>query len=344
MEKWIFSHLDRLSYSSALDLFGGTGIISHGFQLRGKKVFYNDFLKSNQISASGLLNSTDTDIITDDDLDNILDIEKIDVEDHFLIKYLSDSYFFPNEVQWIAKVLHQMENLDIPYSQKSLLFFSLTQSCLKKRPFHTFHGSFLNLRLKKRSEKQTWDLDMSATFRNTIKEINSYLANLPNNLPDVAISGFNASEVTPEMISSEKIDLVYIDPPFISNKKKRTLRFANYIKNYHVLELLANYKSIETLIDSSTGLLKAKKYLPVKEMELWVDQNQKKWFQAFEQIIKNFQDSIIVLSYRSDSLISQEELFTILSSYKKAELFKTPHIYEVKEKESKFDDLLVIGT
>ena len=343
MIPWIFSHLDRLSFTSALDLFGGTGIISHGFQLRDKKVFYNDFLKSNQISVSGLLNSTRNDIITNDILDEVLTIDNLHVDDQFLTKYLADSYFFPNESEWIAKISSKIGYVDLPKSQKCILFFALSQSCLKKRPFHTFHGSFLNLRLKKRNEKQTWDIDMSETFQKIIKEVNTYLTNLPAKLPDVNISGFNASEVTPEMISSTRLDLVYIDPPFISNKKKRTLRFANYIKNYHVLELLANYENISTLIDPSSGMLNPEKYLPVKEMDLWIDQNQKKWFRAFDQIIKNFQDSIIVVSYRSDSLISQEDLLNIIGSYKNVELFTTPHIYEVAEKESKFDDFLIIG-
>jgi adenine-specific DNA methylase len=183
---------------------------------------------------------------------------------------------------------------------------------------------------------------MNEIFKKVVYSVNDYLFQLPENLPPVTISGLLASKTKPEMITSEFIDLVYLDPPFISNKKKRTLKFANYIKNYHVLETLANYKDFELLINNESRLINEKNYDPSKEMNLWLDQNQKKWLQSFEKIINNFQSSKIVVSYRSDSLISINQLKSILGTYKEVEILNRPHIYNNPEKVSKFDDILII--
>lgn len=348
MINWIFDQIKDLQYSTVLDLFGGSGIISHEFQLQNKTVYYNDFLKHLQISCNGLLNSSKKDIITKEQLNQILTVNQNTINEGLFTQLVSNKYFFPSEAIWIETVYNNIfDPSSKAYSpnQQHLLFFALTQSCLKKRPFHTFHGSFLNLRLKKREELQTWDLAMDETFKKKIFEINTYLTNLPEFLPSVSISGFNASECKPEYFSNNTIDLVYIDPPFISNKKKRTLKFANYVKNYSVLELLTNLKegSKEGLTTLQKDELLPGKYLPYQEMNLWLDQNQKNWLIAFENIIKSFQDSTIVVSYRSDSLITVEEIASILSSYKDVSFSKTSHIYEKPIKESKFDDVIFIG-
>ena len=340
---WIFDQIKDLNFTTVLDLFGGTGVMSHAFRLQHRSVFYNDFLKYLQISAFGLLNSTNHDIISIAYLKTMLDQIKFDDQPSFLTNYLSDSYFFPVEAKWIEKICQFIDTNTFSEVQNKLLFFALSQSCLKKRPFHTFHGSFLNLRLKERDEPQTWDLDMNQTFFDTISEINTYLKKLQGNFPPVSVFGYKASSANPDLFTDVPLDLVYIDPPFISNKKKRTLKFANYVKNYHVLELLANYKILESLKNPETDEFIQEKYLPIQEMELWLDQNQTNWLRSFENIIKNFQTSTIVVSYRSDSLISKNEIVDIIGSYKNVSFKETPHVYEIKEKISKFQDLLFVG-
>ena len=218
---WISKNID-FNYTTVLDLFGGTGVISHGFRLLEKKVFYNDFLIHLQFIASGLLQSDYTHYIDDNTLQSILNSSESKSTNHFFKDNFSNIYFFPDEAIWIDQVYTNIQSNSIDQIQKYILFFALTQAILKKRPFHTFHGSFLNLRLKKRQEPQTWDLDMNVTFKQTINSVNTYLQQLPQQLEKVKISGYQASKTKPEMITNHQIDLVYLDPPFISNKKKRT--------------------------------------------------------------------------------------------------------------------------
>ena len=342
MLPWIMDHLkEELSFNTVLDLFGGTGIISHELRLNQKNVIYNDFLKCLQITATGLLNASRNDILSNKIVESILKDNKGYIINEPLFDYLK-KYFFENEVKKILQMYNQIKSINT--IQQDLLFFALFQSMLKKRPFHTFHGSFLQMRLKERSEKQTWDRNLETTFKESISDINTFLQNLPDELPKVQITGYPASQTHPDLFPNENIDLLYLDPPFISNKKKRTLRFANYTKNYHVLELLVQQDKLSSLIDTQTNSLIEEKFLPLEEMNLWLDQNQKNWIKSFEQIIKNFSDSKIVISYRSDSLITKEQILDILNSYKKSELYQTPHIYEKIGKQSKFNDYLFIGT
>lgn len=332
------------SFNSVVDLFGGTGIISHGFRLLDKEVYYNDFLKYLQISASGLLQSTKSDTITNEIINEVVKYLENQIEPSIFTERIGNRYFFPEESLWIDKMVQAIDKSNCSHVQKNILYFALFQSCLKKRPFHTFHGSFLNLRLKKHVEVQTWDLDMLSTFKQTIISVNTYLEQLPEKIQSVSVSNYLASQTKPEFFTDESIDLLYLDPPFISNKKKRTLRFANYIKNYFVLELLANYNNMNSLIDTKTDFILKKNYPPAEEMELWIDQNQKHWILSFEKIIKSFQDSKIVVSYRADSLISLDQIKSILESYKTVTIHQRPHVYEQQRKKSKFNDLLFIAS
>ena len=339
---WIHENI-TFSFNSVVDLFGGTGIISHGFRLLNKDVYYNDFLKFLQISVSGLLQSNRGDIIKNEILEELLKDLDDQLDDSIFTEMFANRYFFPDETLMIEKMVLAIEKSTCEQVQKNILYFALFQSCLKKRPFHTFHGSFLNLRLKKHVQLQTWDLDLISTFKQSIKSVNSYLEQLPPNLKPVSVSGNLASLAKPEFFTNDPVDLLYLDPPFISNKKKRTLRFANYIKNYYVLEYLANYRKIISKIDNESDFILKKNYPPAQEMDLWIDQNQKYWLLSFEKIIKSFQDSTIVVSYRADSLITLDQIKTILESYKTVIIHQRPHIYEKQEKESKFNDLLFIA-
>ena len=339
---WIRDNID-LKYSTVVDLFGGTGVVSQGFRLLDKRVYYNDFLIHLQIIASGLLLSDATHCISDETVTNVLNISNVKLNHHYIKDNFSDIYFFSEEAEWIDQVYYNIQSSSFSQIQKNILFFALVQAILKKRPFHTFHGSFLNLRLKERQEKQTWDLTMNQTFRDTIHSVNMYLQNLPTFPYSVSISGYMASQAKPDLFTAESIDLLYLDPPFISDKKKRTLKFANYIKNYSVLELLANYDSICSLFDDTTKTIIKNKYPASQEMDLWIDQNQKNWLRSFETIVKNFQDSAIIVSYRADSLITCVQIKGILESYKKVNVKETPHIYEIPGKKSKFNDLLFIA-
>jgi adenine-specific DNA methylase len=67
----IWESVKSLEFHSALDAFGGTGVIGYTFKQKGKQVYYNDYLKFNHINGIALIeNATET--LNSNDLDFIL--------------------------------------------------------------------------------------------------------------------------------------------------------------------------------------------------------------------------------------------------------------------------------
>jgi len=104
----------------------------------------------------------------------------------------------------------------------------------------------------------------------------------------------------------EKYDLVYIDTPYFSTLN---LTGVDYRDFYHFLEGIANYNEWNKMIDWKSKHLVFKKIHSV-----WTDKNQ--IYDAFYKLFNKFQKSILVVSYRSDGIPTQEEMIELLKKYK----------------------------
>lgn len=71
---WIWANVCHLQFESVLDVFGGTGAVSHMFKNAGKKVVYNDLLAFNRSIGLELIeNSRET--IADTEIECILRVQ-----------------------------------------------------------------------------------------------------------------------------------------------------------------------------------------------------------------------------------------------------------------------------
>jgi adenine-specific DNA-methyltransferase len=270
--------------------------------------------------------------------------KKIDFSYEFVLDLFGGSGLISSgfRCRWIDTVISNILNNDFKSNVKGLLFFALSQACLRKQPFNTFHGSFINLRLKKRASPQAWDKSLEDVFIETISDVNKYLETIEIETEMISTFTIPVSEAKPSDFSDDNIDLLYLDPPFIGGKK-RISRLGNYFINYHVLEALANYPNFSEWIDLSHSLKFPKNDHPImKEFDKWL--NKDNFLKNFEKLIARFQDSKLVLSYRDDSVITVEELLDILGLYKSnLKVFKEPHLYKDSKKKAKFNDLLVLS-
>ena len=133
-------------------------------------------------------------------------------------------------------------------------------------------------------------------------------------------------------IPDDGIDLVYLDPPYISEKGVGV----DYKGNYHFLEGICNYFKWEHMIDYNS-----------KHRRLKVDSNKwtdpKKFLDVFEETIKKFKDSKIVLSYRSPGIPTIEELKGILTSYLDTVLIqKKDYKYALTSKQKRVNEVLFV--
>ena len=98
-------------------------------------------------------------------------------------------------------------------------------------------------------------------------------------------------------------DLVYLDPPYYS-----ALSDNEYVRRYHFVEGLArDWKGVDIQHDTKTK--KFKSYPTPFTTRSGAED-------AFDKLFSKYKNSIIILSYSSNSLPSKDEIVSLLSKYK----------------------------
>jgi DNA adenine methylase len=106
------------------------------------------------------------------------------------------------------------------------------------------------------------------------------------------------------MTTRFKADLVYIDPPYYS-----PLSDNEYVRRYHFVEGIArNWEGVDMQWHTKTK--KFKSYpTPFSSRSGAKD--------AFTRLFRRFRDSVLLVSYSSNSLPTREEIVSMMSKYKK---------------------------
>ncbi len=296
---WIWSNVRDLKFDTALDVFGGTGVVSHLFKAAGKAVTYNDKLLFNWNIGYALIQNSSVTLKPQD-------IEKVitwhDGIDYptFIQSTFQNIYFTDEENAWLDHVTYNIDHLITDPHKQALARFALFQACIIKRPYNLFHRANLYMRSaeveRSFGNKVTWDTPFESHFRNFVKEANA--AVFDNGRSNIALH-LDALE-TPTCA-----DLVYLDPPYLNAKGVGV----DYRDFYHFLEGLVNYDKWESMIDYRS---RHRRLIP--EQSNW--NSDKTIFEAFEAIIERHQKSILVISYRDDGIPSKTTLIQLLKRYK----------------------------
>jgi adenine-specific DNA methylase len=197
-----------------------------------------------------------------------------------------------------------------------------------KRPYNLFHRKNLYLRQAevKRSfgNKTSWDRPFEAWFRVFVEEANRAI--FDNGQPNCALNG-DAMELP------GAYDLVYIDTPYISKRGAAV----DYLDFYHFLEGLAIYDRWGEQIDQGSKHRRFK-----RRGSIWTNKDEIP--AAFDRLFQRYQDSIIVVSYRSDGIPSEMELVTLLKRYKQnVQLERFGQYQYVLSKNPASKEALIIG-
>ena len=323
--KWIDYYTKDLDFDTVLDAFGGTGCVGYMYKKNGKQVFYNDSLKFNHYVGFALIENKET-FLNDEDLDFIL-------KKQFKIKYPSfiydtfhDIYFTDEENKWLDIVITNIGKIEDKYKQ-ALAYYALFQSCIIKRPYNLFHRKNLYIRTaeveRSFGNKKTWDTPFEAHFLRFAEEANN--AVFDNGKKNQALHSdiFN--------LTIPKIDLVYIDTPYISAKGMGV----NYFDFYHFLEGIVFYDEWSKLIDENSKHKKIK-----NGKNEWC--NKGEIHGAFERLFAKFKNSIQIVSYRDDGTPTISELLNMLKKHKKSiEVKKLNYKYVLSNGNSK--EVLIIA-
>ena len=326
MVEWIWDEIRDLKYSTALDAFGGTGVISHLLKRHCKAVTYNDIMKSNYYLGLATIEN-DSVKLTQDDIEHIFTKHNSNYPD-FIQATFHDIYYTDDENEWLDIVVTNIQDLNNKY-KKALAFYSLFQACIIKRPFNLFHRKNLYVRTanveRSFGNKTTWDKPFDYYFKKFANEVNSSIfSNGKTNL---------ATNHDALKYPNSNYDLVYIDTPYISPKGVGV----NYLDFYHFLEGLCLYENWGDLIDHK---YKHKKFKKVDNP--W--SNKHKIYDAFNELFCKFKDSILVVSYRTPGIPSEQELKDLLLSYKDSVNIKQrEYNYVLSKKDTKNGEILLIG-
>ena len=324
---WIWDNLKDLPFETCLDGFGGTGAVGYRLKQEHKQVTYNDVLRFNFYFGQALIENNDT-YLTSDEVEWLL-TEHSNIEyPNFIEQTFKDVYFTDEENQWIDRTITNMKQLNSPY-KFAIAFFALAQSCIIKRPYNLFHRKNLYIRFadveRSFGNKTTWDKPFDVWFRFFVTEANQAIFNNGNTHKAV---NCNILDITGDY------DLVYIDSPYISGKGTPV----DYRDFYHFLEGLTMYDEWETHIDKQSKHLRLE-----RQPNVWTD--KKAIHDAFDQVFSRYQDSVIVVSYRSDGIPSEDELTLLLKKYKSDVRVERYGQYKyVLSTNSRSDELLLIGT
>jgi len=293
---WIWEIIKDLPFQTALDAFGGTGSVAYRLKKEGKKVTYNDVQPFNYYIGAALVEN-DEKKISDKDIEEILSAHSGFIYPNLIASTFKDIYYTDEENVWLDIVSKNIRNMEDPYKQ-AMAYFALFQSCIIKRPYNLFHRKNLSVRLKdvERSfgNKKTWDTPFEVHFRKFIKEANDA----------VFSNGEKCISKSCDIFDIENTyDLVYIDTPYLNDKGVGI----DYSDFYHFLNGLVDYDNWESRIDYNSKNFRLQPTFSVWNDSECIDG-------AFIRLFKQFKDSIIVVSYRSNGIPTIKRLTELLES------------------------------
>lgn len=288
----LFNTFNELEFSSALDIMSGTNSVAYLLKAMNKKVITNDYMRMNFVIAKALISNNGTKLPS-----HVLNkLLKKNNSNKFIENNFSGIYFDDIDTQEIQTINNNINEL-LNSTHKYLAKAALIRSCIKKRP----RGIFAYTGLRYNDGRKDLNQTIKEHFVTSVNTIND--AVFSNKQINKALN-INSMEVNTEA------DLIYIDPPYFS-----PLSDNEYVRRYHFVEGIArDWQGVE--LQEHTKTKKFKSYpSPFSRLDTTI--------QAFEDLIKKYANSHIVISYSSNALPKKDVILKILKKYKSNVHFKS---------------------
>ena len=283
----IWSVASRFEFDTVVDLFSGSGIVGYMFKSHGKTVISNDYMAMSAIFSKAMIeNNTVT--LSKEETEDLL-IQHGDI-DHFVAETFQGLYYTDEENNLIDILRSNISAIDDQY-KKAIAMTALIRACTKKRP----RGIFTYTGHRYDDGRKDLQKSLSQQFHEAVEAVNN--AVFDNHKDNKSINGDAMSLFMPVQ------SLVYIDPPYYS-----PLSDNEYVRRYHFIEGLArNWEGVE--IQEHTKTKKFKSYpTPFSTKDGAYD--------AFDKLFSKFSNSILIVSYSSNSLPTQEDMVALMKKYK----------------------------
>ena len=283
----IWNVASRFEFDSVVDLFSGSGIVGYMFKSHGKTVISNDYMAMSATFTKAMVENNTVTL-------PIAEAEKLLIKqgevDHFVSDTFKDLYYTDEENELIDILRTNIAAIDDQY-KKAIAMTALIRACTKKRP----RGIFTYTGHRYDDGRKDLQKTLSQQFLEAVEAVNN--AVFDNHKTNKSVNGDAMA------LEVEKPDLVYIDPPYYS-----PLSDNEYVRRYHFIEGLArDWKGVE--IQEHTKTKKFKSYpTPFSTKNGAYD--------AFDKLFSKFSGSILIVSYSSNSLPTQEDMVALMKKYK----------------------------
>ena len=317
----IWSVASQFPVETVVDLFSGSGIVGYMFKAQGKSVISNDYMAMSAIFTKAMVENN-TVILSPEEAKELL-IQQKD-SDHFVTTTFKGLYYSDEENKLIDTLRTNISAIRDQYKH-AIAMTALIRACTKKRP----RGIFTYTGHRYDDGRKDLQKTLSQQFLEAVEAVNKAVF---DNKKTNKSRNDDAME-----LKVDHADLVYIDPPYYS-----PLSDNEYVRRYHFVEGLArDWKGVE--IQEHTQTKKFKSYpTPFSTRKGAAD--------AFDRLFKKFAKSILIVSYSSNSLPTQDEMVAIMAKYKEhVELIPVDYKYsfgnqsEAKTRRNSVQEYLFVG-
>ena len=284
----IWKAASRFEFESILDLFSGSGVVGYMFKTFGKRVFSNDYMAMSATFCKAMVENNNV-VLTDEEANALL--EPSDNIDDFVSRTFRSLYFSDEDNSLIDILRSNISKLRNPY-KKAIALTALIRACTKKRP----RGLFTYIGLRYDDGRKDLKMSMREQFLAGVKAVNAAVFN--NHKKNHSRCGDAMS------VPADGIDAVYIDPPYFTPQSDN-----EYVRRYHFIEGLArDWQGVE--IQENTLTKKFKSYPTPFSTLIGAAE-------AFNHIFSRFRNSLLIVSYSSNSLPTKDEMIDLMAKYKR---------------------------
>ena len=283
----IWSVASQFKANSVVDLFSGSGIVGYMFKAQGKAVVSNDYMAMSATFTKAMVENSSVTLPLEEARELLVSHRE---SDHFVASTFKDLYYTDEENDLIDTLRTNIAAIKDQYKH-AIAMTALIRACIKKRP----RGIFTYTGQRYNDGRNDLQKTLSQQFLEAVEAVNKAV------FDNGQINRSNQGDAIDLRV--EQADLVYIDPPYYS-----PLSDNEYVRRYHFVEGLArDWKGVE--IQQHTQTKKFKSYpTPFATRKGAAD--------AFAHLFKRFANSILIVSYSSNSLPTQDEMVTIMAKYK----------------------------
>lgn len=283
----IWAVASQFDVDTVVDLFSGSGIVGYMFKAQGKTVISNDYMAMSATFTKAMVENNTVRLSMDEAMALLVPNAE---SDRFVSETFKDLYYTDDENELIDTLRANIAAIKDPYKH-AIAMTALIRACIKKRP----RGIFTYTGQRYNDGRKDLQKTFTQQFLEAVEAVNA--AVFDNGKKNVSKCG-DAMD-----LKVEQPDLVYIDPPYYS-----PLSDNEYVRRYHFVEGLArDWQGVE--IQEHTQTKKFKSYPTPFSTRMGAAD-------AFDRLFKKYANSILIVSYSSNSLPTQDEMVAIMAKYK----------------------------